>query len=1025
MMKIFKKRGRCGLFPAPIILLALLYFKPYDPDVANAERVSVTDFSGGLNTKVSANQLPLNQCSNVYNVLFDEKPGSLVSVGGYSQITSENAREIFYFQKSNGEKYLLKHYQGTLQFSQDNGETWTNVITGLSWQGTRLRAAIYDNKIWFTTGFDDVFYFDGQTHDGNYYESFDFIPKGKYILSAKNRLWIANTWDNASAVYYTNVLADPTDEESWPEKNINIVGNQDGDIVTGLALYRNQVIVTKRRSIYYFLGDLRETWRLNRVNSNYGSLQQESMFIDKGLLKFLSYDGIKAYNGSIVIDIDMNIENVVDATNNLNGENSYLQISGSDDFDDGTNTNTDYGEEELKLKSYEHSWDYSNFDEGTNSNTRFINNTIELSTSTKEEVKHVTLGGLTYDFILEASNGAVFWNSDGGGWIEEDSGQAGSSLYPMANLRYENAFNIYDVDSDSTTSYAKQNKVFYGTVSGKDHNTFNYTGTPKINFYISSFGSGKKLSKIRYTGGLSIDRFYFNFLQYDLWDARSAAEINVFLKAQVRWYYLDGSQRNTYTTLAKRRLRKLCKDIDVGQNIDSDTTYYKYYSGNTINFNNPIKSKDVHKVELMFYADATSNEELREKGDYFSMTYLLSATPIYDISVYEITTKEVYQTSGYALLVSTNIGGTSQDLIFGKITISDFTDYDTYGTTATYAVRTSTDTSSPLAWSAWYEVKDGDTMSVQGVPDGKYIQCVSSFSATLSTYTPVFYGIDIEALNSTGTWTDTIRNVGKVAGDWSYFVAETDLKGQTANFWVRLGTGTTDVSNTVWSSISSGDLISGTTNETYIQLRATLQTTNGSINPKILSLNAVYAPEQSPVYSDARSYKDRYMIALSTSGDTDNSSWYIHDKNNAWTRLYIDVDGSCYYGKDLYFSNENGIFKMFDGTTFNGSAISSKWEKIFPFDYSFDSRINYLYTIGQQKSGGALDITYKMENTTNTYTASDIDAGTAGNRFRHLQQNAFNKSPVADWTVIYESTSAFEVNVLQLWPEIDLEHKPQ
>lgn len=990
------------------LLLLLLLIVPHE--TLAQDRVSLDSFETGLITSISANQLPYgrgtgNPCSSCNDVLFDEKPGSIVSRGaanaGYSLVLSTDASEIFGYQKQNGQLYLIKHYQGKLAYSLSRGSAFTEFFTGLNYELYKTRCIIYDDKAIIFNGIDDVGIFEGRG-----FIQYSFIPKGKVGITGKSRAWMANIWGEPSHLYYTYVGADPTIKESWPvyvaefPPGYEIIGGGDGDIITGLAMFRDQLIIFKRYSMWALIGFYPESWRLIKVSSNYGARNQECISNDKGLLKFMSHEGLKAYNGSSIVDIDAQIEDKVLTSNNISGEYNYITISRTPDFDSGSSTRVITSNAELKLEEFSETWDESDLD-GTLSNITYSNGILRLSTTTE------TLAGTTYERI-----------SDLGDWSVDE------------------AFSReYNIDDDDTATSAENNSIGYTSSD-----------------YVISIGipGGIKLNEISFKGDINSLMNYEvlgaftsgNWERIEL-ESLIANSVSNTIKIKMEVVYLNGDTDDygeviLFTHLSQSVLGVIYKHEKwfEGQTAKhkvfaswkgQDEIKSKYVEGS---FSGISLDNDVWGINLTVSKIGSTNFTFSPNLyiDYFidtSFQAQFNLAKIWDITIKYTDSNQQFETYGTFELDYKNF---DEDYVveFGSMTLGiSQIDYDVLGTSATFYTASCISTNS---WNAWVECNI-DTNTYTGIilsSAGRNLKIKGAFATTSSSYTPRLSSIKVDAIHSSGTYTTDKYVIDQADGGWFNFVADDNSNdiSQTYTYSVRLATGINAIDNVSYSTKTTGDLLGGTTNDTVIQFQVFLESDDGTQNPTVYSFTAVYAPENPPVDCVSISAKDRWHVAISTKGDTDNSTWLVHDKNNAWTLFIINVHSFTKLGKDTLFANSSGIYKMYDGTTDAGDVITSEWKRVFPFDYSYDSHLSNIYTIGQKQSDGALDVTYTLENSTIEYTASNIDLGTSG-RYRHRQPNPFLKSPVADYTIKWGSTSPWETNAIELFPEIVPEHGPQ
>ncbi len=973
------------------ILLILMLSLVMPTGAFGQGRITITDFSGGLNTRMSANQLPPNQASELMNFLVDEKVGSLVSREGYSLWSSTNATEIFEYKRPNGQTFLIKHYQGELSFTIDRGKTWTVITEGLNWELNPVRATVYNDYFVATNGIDDVVIFDGRNAS-----SYDFIPKGKYVVSHYNRLFVANTWESPRSIYFNKISEDITDKSAW-----DYVANYEeiNETITGLATYRGQLVIFSEDSVWALLGSSPLDWRIIEVSSDYGCIHHESIAVNGGLLKFSSKSGVKAYNGSDVVDIDFQVNDIVQGAGNLSGGYNYLIYNNTRDFEAVSSTGIDTTMNEIKLNSYSDTWEGDDLD-GTLSGVSFSVGELSLSTTT-------TISLTTYEKST----------------VQGEWGIAGF-------------VDLLNADDGDKNTYAEAAKDYQGNIPFKSTDLS----------YSVVYGDLYNIKEIRLLAEYELRASVDVEVHGRSAGGRSTAKANAggylkegavrtFVDADLYLTFEDGTGGDSvYST---RRVASLDSPRVYGVEVGSKKWYeglnkrYKYifkYAGvATDSFKKEIVfpvsgiQQKVAGVKIVFRLSGDSRKAPNKTWfpiselSHFSKIepggerHRHKLTKIFDTVMEYSDEQEQYEAAGSFELEPKGFGTTVK---FGSATVGGVWSEEA-GTEITF--ETSSD-----GGGSWQELVI-DTTTLSGAVqsgDGVELSIRGQFNTSVSTATPRLYWIDVVAVEPSGSITLEKSQVADVAGGWSYFVAKDDLEGQSAVYSVRLAESAEDIEGVGFTPINSGSLIGGTTNQDWIQFKVDLQTDDGTINPRVEGLTAMYIPVSPPIFSQAISIDGRYHLALSTGGADSNNVILMQDKNNAWTMFDIPVKSFTSFGVDYLFSGEGGIYKMYDGTTDNGRPILSKWEKVIAPDPAYNVRLAEILTTGQGQTDGALNLSYKIANSTEEFTVSNIDVGEGG-RFRHRQPSGALRSSGLDWTVIYKSTAPAEINMIDMWIDVD------
>lgn len=147
----------------------------------------------------------------------------------------------------------------------------------------------------------------------------EYVPNGKYMVFAGERLWMAGMSDDPSAVRFCErsvagaegEIADPT---WWPELNVVQFDKSDGDPITGLGVVGPYVLVFKRH----------KTWVINNLNTGenrrlsdtIGCVAHRSIVETQQGTFFLTADqGVYLTNGSSLREMSYQVRPTILAIN--------------------------------------------------------------------------------------------------------------------------------------------------------------------------------------------------------------------------------------------------------------------------------------------------------------------------------------------------------------------------------------------------------------------------------------------------------------------------------------------------------------------------------------------------------------------------------------------------------------------------------------------------------------------------------------------------------------------------------------
>ncbi len=146
----------------------------------------------------------------------------------------------------------------------------------------------------------------------------------------------------------------------------------------------------------------------------------------------------------------------------------------------------------------------------------------------------------------------------------------------------------------------------------------------------------------------------------------------------------------------------------------------------------------------------------------------------------------------------------------------------------------------------------------------------------------------------------------------------------------KSGTDTTTLNADSWHSIASGADIPIFSTGTWVRLKATLMTDDGTENPSVESMTMKWSPEGNPEVAPASAViEDRYWIGISTGDSETNNVIYVYNRKGAWTMIEGLNPGSfAKYGTKDFMSDADSakIWELNNGNKFNGSEVAWKYE---------------------------------------------------------------------------------------------------
>jgi len=197
--------------------------------------------------------------------------------------------------------------------------------------------------------------------------------------------------------------------------------------------------------------------------------------------------------------------------------------------------------------------------------------------------------------------------------------------------------------------------------------------------------------------------------------------------------------------------------------------------------------------------------------------------------------------------------------------------------------------------------------------------------------------------NSPGIFTSEITTATNVSV-WKTFAVDETLNGQSIAYDIRTATSVYNTLQAPWRSITSGAVVS-TTTDAYAQWRATLGTTDNGVTPLVNSASIGWmtgGSSKSTMYGI--NYKSRYWLAASTSiANQYNDLVMVESKaqlGGTHTRYNLPISAFAIWNGNLYgaIGNTPKIARLDYGSTDDGNAIMSWWDSR---DEMYDNPILY------------------------------------------------------------------------------------
>jgi hypothetical protein len=221
-----------------------------------------------------------------------------------------------------GSKYVVRIGLTKVELLNISTNTWVD-ITGTALTGTdndRVYTAIPilidERVVVFTNGIDNIRKY---TSLGNTSDLGGSPPKAKFVQEYGDYLLLAYVYDSGLDLPMRVQWCDTGNIEEWVSGNAGYVDIlEDGQNITGLALYGSYLVVHKENSIYvgYPISSA-EVFQFDRKSTEVGTICQATIQnLPTGEQIFLAKDGLHLFNGNTAPAIESSIQDELRTTIN-------------------------------------------------------------------------------------------------------------------------------------------------------------------------------------------------------------------------------------------------------------------------------------------------------------------------------------------------------------------------------------------------------------------------------------------------------------------------------------------------------------------------------------------------------------------------------------------------------------------------------------------------------------------------------------------------------------------------------------
>ena len=274
---------------------------------------NLRDFTGGLNLQADTFRLRENESPDMMNVDVDRRGGFQVrrGVAPYTTSTLIGDPSTLWVYNDEGTERIMA--QVTNKVYTSTGSTWSEVGTNLAVSGGNVCPVVVNGYNYWVRGNNAVVRFDGSTATtmtANFNDTTTptsgNVPRAEHMAVHAGFMWVANTWE--SGTNYKNRIrwswanVSNNSVENWrSDEYIDIDEGKDGDQITAIIPFGDQLVVFKRDSVYAVFGYSTDSFQVVNISNTHGAVSHEAALATPSGLYFFDHSvGLCRYNGKSV-----------------------------------------------------------------------------------------------------------------------------------------------------------------------------------------------------------------------------------------------------------------------------------------------------------------------------------------------------------------------------------------------------------------------------------------------------------------------------------------------------------------------------------------------------------------------------------------------------------------------------------------------------------------------------------------------------------------------------------------------------
>lgn len=258
---------------------------------------SIDDYSEGLLDRADDNVIPANASPDCQN-WFSVELGKMRKRRGQAHLNSSALpaaiQGLFAYYPTSTTRKIIAASNGIAYVWNSSTEAFHSIKTGLS----TTQPIMFEACINYLVGMDGTNA--PWKYDGTTVTALANAPaKGKLPVMYMEKLMCVDPDTDLSTI----VMSDDFDPETWPGASYWEFAKGDGDIITNIKVYQNQLFVFKRRSSHKLVGIDMSDFHYYLVDERVGCVGPNAADIGGSYLYFVADDGLYAFNGMTAYNI--------------------------------------------------------------------------------------------------------------------------------------------------------------------------------------------------------------------------------------------------------------------------------------------------------------------------------------------------------------------------------------------------------------------------------------------------------------------------------------------------------------------------------------------------------------------------------------------------------------------------------------------------------------------------------------------------------------------------------------------------